>query len=210
VSNPPIILRLGGSLLTCPDLVRRLGEALKALLASRVLIIPGGGVGADLIARLQKIFSLSDESAHWAAISAMTDNAAMLARLVPILRLVSSRDEAAAVWDDGLTAVLDAGSFLQAEEGRNGEDRLPRSWDVTSDSIALWTAIHWPASRLILAKSCAPSSTSVDELVAEGSIDRWFTHVSGACPVEWLNLRSETIDFVPLHFSSTPTSGTSP
>ena len=210
MSNPPIILKLGGSLLTCPDLVRRLREALKALSASRVLIISGGGVGADLIARLQEKFSLSAKAAHWAAISAMTDNAAMLARLAPFLRLVSSRDEAAAVWDDGRTAVLDAWSFLQAEEGRNGEDRLPQTWDVTSDSIALWTAIRWPGSRLILAKSCAPLSTSVDELVADGGIDPWFTHVSGTCAVEWLNLRSETMDFVPLHFSTTPTSGSPP
>ncbi len=207
MSNLPIILKLGGSLLTCPDLVSRLWGALEALQASRVLIVAGGGVGADLIARLQEKFSLSDEAAHWAAISVMSDNAAMLARLAPFLRLVTNREEAAAVWADGRMAVLDALAFLQTEEGRRGEERLPQTWDVTSDSIALWTAVRWPASRLILAKSCAPLSTSVCELVAGGSIDSWFTHVSGSCPVEWLNLRSETVNFVPLYFSSTPTTG---
>jgi 5-(aminomethyl)-3-furanmethanol phosphate kinase len=207
VNNLPIILKLGGSLLTCPDLVGRLWGALEALQASRVLIVAGGGGGADLIARLQDRFSFSDEAAHWAAISAMSDNAAMLARLAPFLRLVTNREEAAAAWADRRTAVLDAWAFLQTEEGRSGDARLPQTWDVTSDSIALWTAVRWPAARLILAKSCSPSSTSVRELVAGGSIDRWFTHVSGSCPVEWLNLRSETVDFVPLHFSSPPTTG---
>jgi len=210
VSHPPIILKLGGSLLTCPDLVSRLWGALETLQASRVLIVAGGGVGADLIARLQEEYSLSNEAAHWAAISVMSENAATLARIAPFLRLVTNREQAAVAWADGRTAVLDAWAFLKSKEGQGADDRLPQTWDVTSDSIALWTAIRWPASRLILAKSCAPLSTSVRELVAGGSIDSWFTHVSGSCAVEWLNLRSETVDFVPLHFSSTPTTGSRP
>ena len=205
MSNQPVVLKLGGSLLTCADLISRLRGALEALQASPVLIVVGGGAGADLIGRLDEKFSLSHEAAHWAAISAMSDNAAMLARLAPFLKLVTNREQAAAVWSERRTAVLDAWAFLKTEEGRSGVQRLPQTWDVTSDSIALWTAVRWPAARMILAKSCAPVAISIDELVAGGRIDPWFTHVSGSCPVEWLNLRSESIEFVPLHFSLTPT-----
>jgi len=69
---------------------------------------------------------------------------------------------------------------------------------VTSDSIAAWIAIRWPASRLILAKSCDMDGLSVHELVAQKKLDAWFPRLSGYSPAFWLNLRRSPLRLAPL------------
>jgi len=195
VNGQPVIVKLGGSLLAFPPLADHLQQTVEALRPDPVLIIVGGGAGAELIRDLDQRFGLSPEKAHWDAIAAMTDNAVQLKRLQPSMTMVANRDEAAGVWAGRGVAVLDAATFLQQEERRSGRRILPATWDVTSDSIALWTAIHWPARRLILAKSCDPPGLQLSELVDSGSIDPWFTHLRGECPIAWVNLKRDPVRF---------------
>jgi aspartokinase-like uncharacterized kinase len=210
LNEQPVVLKLGGSLLTCADLMDRLQSAIRLLAPLPVLIIVGGGTGADLLRDLERRFHVRAEKSHWDAIATMTSNARMLCRMSGSLRLVANRTEAAEVWAGNTVAVLDASAFLKDAERVNVSDALPASWDVTSDSIALWTAVRWPASRLILAKSCEPHSPHIGELVTSGSIDAWFTHVRGECPIEWMNLRGDTFNRTPLCFDSSPPSQESP
>ncbi len=202
MSDHPVVLKFGGSLLASVELLDRLQTAINLLFPFPILIIAGGGAGADLIRKLDQRFGLSPEKAHWDAIATMTENAALLCRLHPLLRLVENREQAVQVWAEKRIAVLDSYAFLKAEERLDSRDALPASWDVTSDSIALWTAVRWPAQRLILAKSCEPLSLNVNELVAAGSIDPWFTHLRGNCPIEWLNVGSDALPCVSLSLHS--------
>ena len=199
MNGQPVILKLGGSLLTFPQLLDHVMQTVSALRPAPVLIIVGGGTEAELIRQLDQQFGLSAEKAHWDAIAAMTCNAEQLTRLQASLKMVTNRDQAAKVWAADAVAVLDAFTFLQQEQPAGRSDVLPASWDVTSDSISLWVANHWPAQRLILAKSCDPASLQTDELLKCGSIDPWFTHVRGECPIDWVNLKRDPVKFVRLH-----------
>ena len=191
-----VVLKLGGSLLAIPDLMNRLETVIERLRPSPVLIVPGGGAAADVIRDLDRKLQLSPEKAHRDAIAAMSYNAALLCRLNKSLRLVRNRDEAKRVWSEGHAAVLDADSFLFDQPDNNTGDSLPASWDVTSDSIAAWTARHWQADRIILAKSCDAPETNLSALCQLGMIDRAFETSVGHVRTEWLNLRSQSACFV--------------
>ena len=193
----PVVLKLGGSLLTIPDLMDRLEAVLSRLRPSPVLIVPGGGAAADIIRDLDQKLGLSPKKAHRDAIAAMSYNAALLCRLNKSLRLVRNYHEAQHVWSEGHSAVLDADSFLFGQPDNTG-DSLPASWDITSDSIAAWTARHWQADRIILAKSCDAPETNLSALCQLGMIDRAFATSVGHVRTEWLNLRSTTSRFTPL------------
>jgi dihydroneopterin aldolase len=192
----PVVLKLGGSLLAIPDLMDRLEAVIFRLRPSPVLIVPGGGAAADIIRDLDQKLRLSPEKAHRDAIAAMSHNAALLCRLNKSLRLVRNYDEALQVWSRGHAAVLDADSFLFEQPDKTGVDSLPASWDITSDSIAAWTARHWQADRLILAKSCDAPETNLSALCQLGMIDRAFETSVGQVRTEWLNLRSSSGCFV--------------
>jgi aspartokinase-like uncharacterized kinase len=193
----PVVLKLGGSLLTIPDLMDRLEAVIDRLRPSPVLIVPGGGAAADIIRDLDRKLQLSPEKAHRDAIAAMSLNAALLCRLNRSLRLVRNYDEAKRFWSEDHTAVLDAYSFLFGLPDNTG-DSLPASWDITSDSIAAWTAQKWQADRLILAKSCDAPETNLSALCQLEMIDKAFETSVGDVRAEWLNLRSSSGCFVPI------------
>ena len=192
----PVVLKLGGSLLTIPDLMTRLEAVISRLRPSPVLIVSGGGAAADVIRDLDQKLQLSPEKAHRDAIAAMSLNAALLCRLNKSLRLVRNHDEALQVWSEGHSAVLDADSFLFDQPDNSAGDSLPASWDITSDSIAAWTARQWHADRIILAKSCDAPETNLSALCLLGMIDRAFETSVGHVRTEWLNLRSSSLYFL--------------
>lgn len=192
----PVVLKLGGSRLAIPDLMDRLEAVISRLSPSPVLIVPGGGAAADIIRVLDQELGLSPEKAHRDAIAAMSHNAALLCRLNKSLRLVRNHDEALQVWFEGYPAVLDADAFLFGQPDKTGADSLPASWDITSDSIAAWTARQWQADRIILAKSCDAPENNLSALCQLGMIDRAFETMVEHVRTEWLNLRTSSGRFV--------------
>jgi aspartokinase-like uncharacterized kinase len=136
----PLVVKIGGSLLDLvPELVPVLGEAKRPL-----LLVPGGGLFADLVREL----SPDDESGHWMAIAAMEQIGWYIAGygVPPTDRLAVP----------GRMTV-----FLPYAELRR-RDPLPHSWDVTSDTIAAWTAATLGLDLLLL--------KSVDGLFRDGRL----------------------------------------
>lgn len=182
-----VLFKIGGSLLQLPEL----GERVAAVMAQRPdhlpLLLPGGGKAADLVREWDDAHQLGDEPAHWLAVRAMELNAAMLATVLPDAELVACREAAVAVTAAGRIPVLAPLRFLQTEEPKSTTP-LPHNWDVTSDSIAAWIALHWPAAELVLVKSC-PAPATVDETDA---VDPWFPQLASKLPrMSWVNLRDE-------------------
>ena len=70
-------------------------------------------------------------------------------------------------------AVLDATKVLQEMEQAKCRARLPRSWDVTADSIAAWIALAWQAEELVLLKSCDPPPDR-STWIRSGYVDEYF------------------------------------
>jgi aspartokinase-like uncharacterized kinase len=200
-----IVYKLGGSLLALPDLAGRLGELLKQPLpfpvgpkasrpneALRQLLVVGGGPTADTVRQWDQLHGLGDCVAHDLALQSMTFNARLVAAILGDARLVSTRAEANAAWASESIAVLAAAEFVAAEERASG-DRLPRSWDVTSDSVAAYVALHWPADALVLLKSVPlPAECDVETVVTHGDVDSYFPQLASRLPwIGWANMRSD-------------------
>ncbi len=138
-----IVLKIGGSLSgTARQLIRDISAGVRHKV---VLVVPGGGVFADMVRRLQGV---SEDAAHWMAVLGMEQYSYYLA--------------------DGTDAHLTQTPF-DLEMGVNiflpyrflwEHDELPHTWNVTSDTIAAWIARKLDAKFI--------KATDVDGIYLEG------------------------------------------
>lgn len=204
---PLVVYKLGGSLLTLPDLKSRLAGLFKLPLPPSIgvtsmqsltrAVLVGGGRAADVVREWDKRFSLGDESSHELAVAAMGLNARLVHSLMPEAKWATKKSSLGGLRSADRIAVLDPAAVL-AEAERRAADRLPRSWDVTSDSIAAYLAIQWNADALVLVKSTRrPFGKTVRDAAKKGLVDRHFSQLAHrvSC-VAWVNLRSRrpTVD----------------
>jgi aspartokinase-like uncharacterized kinase len=129
----------------------------------RVLVVPGGGPFADAVRAVDRQLNLSDTTAHWMAIVAMDQYAAVIAERLVRASLVDDPREAGTAICGGRVPVLRPSRWLR------DADPLPHSWDVTSDSIAAWIAGQLGARQLILVKP-----PGVDRL--DRAVDTYFAY----------------------------------
>lgn len=184
------VWKVGGSLFDLPDLGPRLSRLLHGW-GEPVLLVPGGGPTADLIRRWQPRHGLSEEQAHWLALSAMQLNAELLAALLPGSQTVSTREEVAACWSRGGIPILRAEAFCRREEARAPQPLLPHDWSVTSDSLAVWVAGRVGCERVVLLKSCPlPRDCTAGEASAAGLVDGYFPRISETVAIDWCHLRA--------------------
>ena len=133
------VVKVGGGLgdRALPGLCTALGE-----LGERhpLLVVPGGAGFADAVRDADRRFGLEAATSHRMAILGMEQFGWLLSDLIPgAVRCA----ELAAVRAGRTTVLLPAALPL---------DRLPESWEVTSDSIAAWAADQVGAGRLVLVK----------------------------------------------------------
>ena len=179
-----IVIRVGGSLLHLPQLHFQLQCLCDSLQPAPLLLITGGGHAADVIRELDVRYGLPNAKAHWDAIAAMSFNAELLVRTGNNLQLVADQRTAQRVRQSGHIPVLDTFTHLRTI-GAATAQRLPESWDVTSDSIAATILRDWQGSKLILVKSCAPAASNIPRLAAVGAVDPYFPVASEGLDVEW-------------------------
>lgn len=157
------VVKLGGSLGNSPTLL----PWLRTLKHANVAIVPGGGAFADTVRRAQQRHAFGDEAAHAMAILAMAQYGLMLQGLEPELETAMSP---AAVRD-----ILGNGKSVIWLPQPNDISVKP-SWEMTSDSLALWFAGRIGADDLVLIKSASlpPGRTSVRYLLDSNLIDPAF------------------------------------
>jgi aspartokinase-like uncharacterized kinase len=199
---PLVVYKLGGSLLTLSDLDRRVTSLLQQSVPlapqsaiGRSLdraILVGGGQAADVVRSWDRRHKLGPERSHELALAAMGFNARLVRSLLSDSELVPRRVLVRKACARGAIAVLDPAAVLEEAE-RTPLGRLPRSWDVTSDSIAAFLAIKWRAAALVLIKSTTmPKGKSPATAVRKGAVDRYFPPLAERIPlVAWANLRSK-------------------
>ena len=140
------VLKVGGSLGRVAGLAD-LGQALGQLAGRRrLLVVPGGGVFADLVREQYRLYRLSEPAAHRMALLAMDQFGYLLAEVVPGGITTPDLDVACQVAACGRVPILLPASLLIAA------DPLPNSWQVTSDSLAAWIAGRVGAPRCVLLK----------------------------------------------------------
>lgn len=174
------IVKLGGSLARDPLLPQWL-QTLAEHGGGRVVIVPGGGPFADAARDAQAAWPLNDLAAHNMAVLGMAQFGYLLQGLCPTLATARNVEEIEAALTSGRVAV-----WLPFDLLRKAPDELT-SWDVTSDSLALWLAGRLGAAHLVLVKSCAlPSGRDWDALSKTGIVDRRFPDLArdARCTVE--------------------------
>jgi aspartokinase-like uncharacterized kinase len=177
----PTVAKVGGSLFDLPDLRHRL-TAWASSRSGTVLLVPGGGDGADVIRRLDRVHGLGEEAAHWLALRVLAVNAAFLGALLEIA-LVPGPPAAS-----GLT-VLDPYAFCRFDEGRPGA--LEHAWTATSDAIAARVAEVAGGNLVMLKSTNLPDGLSWPDAATAGLVDGTFATVvrRANLGVAWVNLR---------------------
>lgn len=139
-----------------------------AALATRCVVVAGGGGFADEVRALQAHWHFDDQLAHQLALDTMRLNARLLHALAPDLPLCTSI----------ALGNLDAhGGLIWLPPPRFASPQLPASWSVTSDSVALWLAQTLGARAVLLVKSLPPAALLADSaanLAAQGVVDAHF------------------------------------
>jgi aspartokinase-like uncharacterized kinase len=175
------VFKLGGSLQTDPPMLARWLELLATLGRGRAVVVPGGGPFVDQVRNAQTAWGFDDLTAHNMAILGMAQTALLLRAQQPRLQ--------PAVRDADIRRALRAGKtalWMPMELLKEHADELT-SWDVTSDSLALWLSMRLNAERLVVVKSCAvDAGRGLPALVEAGVLDaRFAAMAAGAgCAVE--------------------------
>jgi 5-(aminomethyl)-3-furanmethanol phosphate kinase len=168
--KPVWVVKIGGSLLGSPELERWLGLFTK-FSDGNIIIVPGGGVFADAVRDAQKVSKISDACAHKLAVLAMDQFGLLLASMNPDLAVARTEMEIdERIWQHRCIIWLPSQMVL-------ADDSIPKSWDVTSDSIAAWLAEKVNAQQLVLVKSDKPAGAelSLRMMSESGVVDQAFS-----------------------------------
>lgn len=182
-----LVVKVGGSLLGTPELQAWL-DMLATQSDGRVIIVPGGGVFADAVREAQKNGGFDDATAHHAALLAMDQYGLVLRGLQPRLAIASSELEISErSWQHRAIVWLPSRMVL-------ADDDIPKSWAVTSDSLAAWLAAKINADGLVLVKhqDVVASTLSLQQLMAEGLLDQAFDCFATGldCPIRVIGKQS--------------------
>ena len=126
-----IVVKISGSVAS------NLKEIVSTLqsLGEDILIVPGGWIFADLIRKID----VDDENAHWMAILAMEQYGYYISSFGVGTIKPNDFNE---IRFEGVKVLLPYDLLI-------GYDELPHSWDVTSDSIAIWIASKLKVGEVI-------------------------------------------------------------
>jgi len=171
------IIKIGGSLQDSGYL-RSWLDAMVMHGAGRLVVVPGGGRFADAVRAAQRRFGFDDSEAHRRAVLAMEEYATCLHEAVPALVPAASLEAIHTVLNNGGVPLWLPAAMVTGNPG------VPASWDVTSDSLALWLAQQLAAQGLVLVKSVAVNDLRpLDELAGEKILDRYFPDLFRQQPV---------------------------
>lgn len=167
------VVKIGGSLVA--DRARLCALLADCVEEPPVAIVPGGGHFADAVRATQAALGLDDALAHRLALDAMGRMAEVFCALEPRLTIARSHEAVADVLAQGRSVIWDPVAL------KAGHADIAESWDVTSDSIALWLAGMLGVDRCILVKSAKrPLQTDPAALARAGLVDGAFPRFAAA------------------------------
>ena len=168
---PLRVIKLGGSLIESTKTPQLVQTWLSENRDARNVWVTGGGRWANDVRKFDQTHAVPKASTHWAAISAMSLTANLLAGWFPSWPMIVSCEQFDR-WQhagDGPTnVILSTDSIL-----RQLNCDLPCSWDVTSDSIAAWLAVKLSIHQLVLLKACEIPNNDPHALSQLSIVDRY-------------------------------------
>ena len=162
------VVKLGGSVVRSSEL----SSWLDVIAASPrpIVVVPGGGALADEVRAAQATLGFGDEAAHRMALLAMDQLAWAVAGLRSGFQVGATEDDLRKSLGQGHVAVW-APYGLVADRSD-----IPRSWTVTSDSLALWLGKRLGAECCYVVKSIERNrgEFSAGQLARDGVVDEAF------------------------------------
>ncbi len=138
-------MKVGGSLALKPEKLRSLCAKLSELSQRySLIVVPGGGEFADAVRNADKRFGLSPAATHRMAILGMEQYGLLLADLLSNSKLVREFESLKRVVNLAGLHIFLPSVFLFSE------DALENSWNVTSDSVAVYIAGRLHLARCLL------------------------------------------------------------
>jgi 5-(aminomethyl)-3-furanmethanol phosphate kinase len=142
----PLVVKVGGGLLRTDGLEglrQACAEATEIAARRPVLVVPGGGPFADAVRAVDRRVGLADDVAHALALRAMDQLGVLLAPLLPAAELLAELVAPRAL------------AVVQAASAFGDRPDVPKSWAVTSDSLAVLAAAAIGAEEAVLLKPVA-------------------------------------------------------
>ncbi len=139
------VVKIGGSLALYPEKLKILCSKLSAKSKKHnIIVVPGGGEFADVVRVLDKRFSLSDSVSHQMAILGMDQYGFLLSDLITGSQVINQLEHIQKIFDLHKLPIFLPSNFMLKN------DPLENSWDVTSDSIAVYIANQLHIKKVIL------------------------------------------------------------
>lgn len=165
------IIKIGGSLALYPEKLKTLCTKLSdASNSHKILVVPGGAEFADAVREADKRFSLSSGVSHRMAILGMDQYGFLLSDLIAKSKVIDQFDQIQNALDLHLMPVFLPSNLMLKD------DPLENSWEVTSDSIAVYLASRLRINKVVLVKdvdgifTCDPKKYSDTQLINQLSI----------------------------------------
>jgi len=170
----PTIIKLGGSFAFSTHL--RDWIAAIAGCAGSVVLVPGGGPFAEAVRAAQTQMGFDECAAHRMGLLAMEQYGCAIKSLHEKLSLAETPDSIRrGLVESRVPVWLSSRMVLDATD-------IPQSWDVTSDSLAVWLACKIGAERLLLVKHVEPARGTLRaaDLAARDIVDKAFANFLAA------------------------------
>jgi aspartokinase-like uncharacterized kinase len=174
------IVKLGGSLANSSQ--RAAWLASLVAWGGPLILVPGGGPFAGCVRDAQQAMGFDDATAHRMALLAMEQYGLVLGAYSDAFVLAMSWKQMDSAIQAGKIPIWSPSNMVL-----NASD-LPASWDLTSDSLAVWLAGILGARRLLLIKSSdLAGPVSADALAAQKMVDPLFPRFAAQSHAEvWI------------------------
>ncbi len=162
---PSRVLKLGGSLLDLPHLGDRLRNWLDGESEKMTLLVSGGGGLVETMRLLDAVHDFDASWSHWRCIELMQMTSQIIQTQLPGWLAVKTPSELKNCFNRSLPelrAIVFPTAYYTPELASQDEvgDRLPETWETTSDSLAAYLARKISADELVLLKSTTPHSAT--------------------------------------------------
>ena len=191
------VIKLGGSLLTMPNLKQKFQKWCRENPHPLTLIIVGGGPAVDAVRLVHQANPLSERFAHWVCIDLLRHTARIAHEILGNVDLYETKDDLQQPFSGSkvnsptpIIAIVQVGTCFARMYPNMG---LPESWDVTSDSLAAAFSQMYAAEELVVMKSSDAPGDNLDlELLADaGFVDPYFADLAEDIDqVRFVNLRA--------------------
>ena len=139
------VIKIGGSLALHPEKLRILCNRLSsASKKHHILVVPGGGEFADVVRTVDTRFNLSNSVSHQMAILGMDQYGYLLSDLISGSLVVNQIDQVQNIFDSHKCPIFLPSNIMLKNNS------LEKSWNVTSDSIAVHIADQAHIKKVIL------------------------------------------------------------